>query len=180
MLNWKKLALIFAISAAVLSGCTQSNIVTPTGENLVAGDGQPNFEVDKDMPIYWEEIREDFRDEFFEPYGPFGDYVLDMDVRYNSETDTLAILLPVTGDPDPEVACLYGQAVMKLVGDSISTQNFYYTAPDDEDEFDYGSYFDEHNALVQVFPYNEEGNEEAYIVNDRIEAGDKRALQAQE
>lgn len=179
MLNWKKLALIFAVSAAMLCGCTQSNIVTPTGDVTIPGDGQPDFVIDKDIPIDWAEVREDLREEFFDPYGFFGDYVLDLDVRYNGDTHTLAVVLPVTGDPTPEIASLYGQAVLKVVGDCIATQNFYYTTPDEEDEFDYGSFFDEHDALVQVFIYNEEGNEDAYIINDLIEAGDKRAPEPQ-
>ena len=42
---------------------------------------------------------------------------------------------------------------------------------------DYGSFFDEHDVKVQVFPYDKEGDESAYLVNDTIKAGDVRAVE---
>ena len=38
MINWKKLAVALAASTVLLSGCTQSNIVSPTS-GTVEGDG---------------------------------------------------------------------------------------------------------------------------------------------
>ena len=40
MINWKKLAVALAASTVLLSGCTQSNIVSPTS-GTVEGDGVP-------------------------------------------------------------------------------------------------------------------------------------------
>ncbi len=45
----KKLSLILLASVAVLSGCTESNIVSPSS-GLVKGDGKPDLEVNKDAP----------------------------------------------------------------------------------------------------------------------------------
>ena len=46
MFNWKKVSLILLASAALLSGCTQSNIVSPA-DGKIQGDGQPDTEIDK-------------------------------------------------------------------------------------------------------------------------------------
>mgnify|MGYP007130134612 FL=1 len=68
-----KLSLILAALVALLSGCTQSNIVSPTG-GTVTGDGVPDVEVNKDIAIDWTEIREELRDNYLDPYGEFADY----------------------------------------------------------------------------------------------------------
>ena len=52
MFNWKKVSLILLASAALLSGCTQSNIVSPA-DGKIQGDGQPDTEIDKDIKIDW-------------------------------------------------------------------------------------------------------------------------------
>lgn len=180
MKKFAKLSLILAALAALLSGCTQSNIVSPTG-GTVTGDGVPDVEVNKDIAIDWTEIREELRDNYLDPYGEFADYVLDMDVRYDAGSGLLTVLLPVTHKTTGEVAVVFGEAVLKTVGASIATQNFYYEAPD-EDETDriyYGSYFDEHDVCVQVFYYDQEGKTDTYLVNDTMKAGEQRALTAQ-
>ena len=166
------------VLVAMLCGCTQSNIVSP-GDKLVQGDGQPDLEVKKDIQIDWEEVREDLRDQFLEPYGEFADYVLDFNVKYDKGSGQVTLILPVTHQTTGETATAYAETVLKAVGTSISTQNFYYTAPDGADKTYYGSYFDEHNVLVQVFFYDKEGETDTYLVNDLMKAGEQRALVAQ-
>ena len=112
-----KLSLILAALVALLSGCTQSNIVSPTG-GTVTGDGVPDVEVNKDIAIDWTEIREELRDNYLDPYGEFADYVLDMDVRYDAGSGLLTVLLPVTHKTTGEVAVVFGEAVLKTVGAS--------------------------------------------------------------
>ena len=55
MRKLKKLSLILLASAALLCGCTQSNIVSPSN-GVVQGDGQPDLEVDKNINIDWQEV----------------------------------------------------------------------------------------------------------------------------
>lgn len=180
MMKFGKLALILTALTAMLCGCTQSNIVSPTS-GTVEGDGQPDLEVRKDIDIDWQEVREDLRDKFIDPYGEFADYVLDLDSRYDAETGLLTVLLPVTHKTTSEIAVIYAQEALKQTGTSISTQNFYYEAPDEEDVDStyYGSYFDENDVCVQVFYYDEEGQTDKYLVNDTMKAGEQRALAAQ-
>lgn len=180
MFHWKKLSCIALVTAALLTGCTKSNIVSPEA-GTIAGDGKPNMEIEKDIEIDWDEVREDLRNEFLEPYGQFADYVMDLDVRYDDETDVLTVLLPVTHKTDAETAALYGQAVLSVIGEAVSTQNFYYEPPTENEEgmiTSYGTFFDEHDVCVQVFPYDKEGDTSAYLVNDTMKAGEQRALEA--
>lgn len=182
MKKFGRLSLILAAFVTILSGCTQSNIVSPTsGSGLVEGDGQPDVGVDKNIDIDWVEVREDIRDKFIDPHGKFADYVLDLDTRYDDASGLLTVLLPVTHKTTSEVAVAFGQDALKEVGTSIATQNFYYEAPDDEDTDStyYGSYFDENDVCVQVFFYDEEGKTDTYLVNDTVKAGEQRALTAQ-
>lgn len=181
MLNWKKLSWVIMASVTLLCGCTQSNIVSPEG-GTVAGDGRPDTEVNKDIAIDWTEVREDLRDTFLEPYGPYADYVMDLDSRFDSQTQTLNVLLPVTHKTTGDIAVSYAQEVLKVVGSSVATQNFYYEAPDTEEDSEdtyYGSFFDDYDVCVQVFFYDQEGEESTYLVNDTMKAGEQRALQAQ-
>ena len=177
MINWKRISLILAASMMLLSGCTKSNIVSPEA-GTVAGGGQPDFTVDKDIAIDWEEVRSDLRDAFLEPYGPFADYVMDLNATYDEEKKLVTVLLPVSHKTTPDIAAAYGQEVLKVVGSAVATQNFYYEAPDEEDTDStyYGSFFDENDVCVQVFFYDEEGETDKYLVNDTVKAGEQRAL----
>lgn len=175
-----KLSLIFVALVALLCGCTQSNIVSP-GDKKVEGDGQPDTEVRKDIDIDWSEVREDLRDKFLDPYGVFADYVLDLNVKYDEGSGLVTVLLPVTHKTTGDIAVKYGEEVLKVVGNSVATQNFYYKGPDGDDasRIYYGSYFDDHNVCVQVFYYDKEGQTDTYLVNDTMKAGEQRALVAQ-
>jgi hypothetical protein len=75
---------------------------------------------------------------------------------------------------------VYAQDVLGSIGESVATQNFYYTAPEENENgftTSYGSFFDDHDVKVQVFPYDKEGDESSYLVNDTIKAGDVRAVE---
>ena len=180
MINWKKLAEALAASSVLLSGCTQSNIVSPTS-GTVEGDGVPDVEVDENIPINCLVVREDLRATFLDTYGTYADFVLDLDARYDEETDLLTVLIPVTHKTTGADAIPYAQDVLKVIGSSVATQNFYYEAPDSEggqDDTYYGSFFDNHDVCVQVFYYDDEGDESAYLMNDTMKAGEQRALTA--
>ena len=145
MFNWKKVSLILLASAALLSGCTQSNIVSPA-DGKIQGDGQPDTEIDKDIKIDWEEVRSDLEEQYLEPYGAFADYVMDLNVVYDDETGLLTVLLPVTRKTTSDVAVVYAQDVLGSIGESVATQNFYYTAPEENENgftTSYGSFFDD-------------------------------------
>lgn len=179
MINWKKTAALLAASVMLLSGCTQSNIVSPEG-GTVSGDGQPNFEVNKDTAIVWDEVQADLEDEFIDPFGAYGDVVVDLAVSYDEQEHLLTLQLPVTHAATPEIAVSYGQAVLKAVGVCTATQNFYYEAPDTEDADStyYGSFFDENDVRVEVFTLKSDTETDTYLVDDTMKAGEQRALTA--
>ena len=176
MRHFRKLSALFLLCAAILCGCTQSNIVTPNG--VQEGPAVPDLETRSDVEIDWNEVREALREEFIDPYGTFADYVLDIDVKYDEASKTVTILLPVTPNTTGEIAVAYGEAVLKVCGDELATQDFNYTSSE-QDKLYYGSYFDDHNVLVQVFPYGTQDDVSTYYVNDTMKAGEQRALTAQ-
>ena len=120
----KKRSLIILAFAAILSGCTQSNIVSPSS-GLVEGDGQPDLEVTKDIPIDWVEVTNDVTEVEIEPHGPLACYGIDMAISYDSDSKTVKVLLPVTHKTTPEIAARYGEASLKTAGAIIATQKFY-------------------------------------------------------
>ena len=133
MFNWKKVSLILLASAALLSGCTKSNIVSPDS-GKIEGDGKPDTEINKDIAINWEEVRSDLEEQYLEPYGPFADYVMDLNVIYDDASGMLTVLLPVTKKTTSDVAVVYAQDVLGTIGEAVSTQNFYFTAPEENED----------------------------------------------
>ena len=102
------MSLVLLAAVSLLSGCTKSNIVSPEGGTR-AEDGQPDTEINEDIKIDWTEVREDLRDQYMEPYGPFADYVMDLDVRYDDSTGVLTVLLPVSHQTTADVAVAYAR-----------------------------------------------------------------------
>lgn len=176
MKNFRKLSALVLLCAAVLCGCTQSNIVSPTG-GLVEGPAVPDMGPSEDVEIDWGEVHQTLRDEFIDPYGAFGNYVVDIGVMYDEEKELLTIMLPVSPKTTGEIAVAYGQAVLKVCGDELATQDFSYE-PSEEETLYYGSYFDEHDVQVQIFPAGGEDDLSSYYVNDTMKAGEQRELAA--
>ncbi len=177
MKNFRKFSALFLLCVALLCGCTQSNIVSP-GAGTVEGPAVPDLETKEGVEIDWSQMREDLREVYIEPYGIYGDYVMDLDVTFDAGSNTMTLLLPVTPKTTPEIAVAYAQDVLKTCGDLLSEQDFS-NEPSKEEGTYYGSYFDKHNVKVQVFPYASQDDESAYLVNDTMKSGEQRALKAQ-
>ena len=169
-------SLVFCACAAILCGCTQSNIVSPSG-GMVEGNVAPDFSPKENIQIDWAELTENLREEFIQPYGTYGDYVMDLSVYWDEDANSLMVLLPVLPSTPSDIALSYAQDVLKYCGDEISVQDFSYTGPEEEGTY-YGSYFDTHDVKVQVFPYDSEDDESTYIINDTMKAGEQRELTA--
>ena len=129
----------------------------PTG-GVEEGPAVPDVETKDDVEIDWDEVNQAMRDEFMEPYGPFGDYVMEMAATYDASSKTVTVLLPVTAKTTGEIAVEYGEAVLKVIGDELATQDFSYT-PSDEEKLYYGGFFDENNVKIQIFPFNSQDDE---------------------
>lgn len=178
MKNFRKFSALFLLCVALLCGCTQSNIVSPTNGTVEGAAAVPDLETRSDIVIDWTQLRQDLRDTYLEPYGTYGDYVMDLDVTFDADSNTMNLMLPVTNKTTPEIAVAYAQDVLKTCGSLLAEQDFSYK-PADEGGTNYGSYFDKHNVKVMVFPYASEKDVSAYLVNDTMKAGEQRALKAQ-
>ncbi len=181
MINWKRMMAALAASVMLLSGCTQSNIVSPEGGS-VKESGEPNFTINKDTQIDWTEVQTDLEDEYIDPFGAYGNIVVDLAVSYDPDQKLLTVQLPVVHSTTPDEAVAYGESVLKSIGVCAATQNFYYKAPDEDDVQStyYGSFFDENNVCVQVFTLKSDTETDTYLVNDTMQAGEQRALTALE
>ena len=170
--------LIFCSCAALLCGYTQSNIVTPSG-GFVEGNVAPDFSPKGEIQIDWGELTENLRDEFIQPYGTYGDYVMDLAVYWDDDENALMVLLPVLAKTPSDVAVSYAQDVLKACGNETAVQDFSYEpASFPDEELYYGSYFDSHDAIIRVFPFDSEDDESTYIVNDTMKAGEQRPVTA--
>lgn len=173
-----KLALIFSSCGSILCGCTQSNIVTPSG-GFVEGDAAPDFSSKENIQINWQELTDVLKEEFIQPYGTYADYVMDLAVYWDSDENALLVRLPVLPETPADIAVAYAQDVLSACGNEISVQDFSYTpASGPEEDLYYGSYFDSHDAIVRVYPFNSEDDENTYLVNDTIKAGEQRPVAA--
>lgn len=175
MKNLKILSAAF-ICAVFVSGCTQSNIVTPDAQG--GAPAAPILETRSDIEIDWDQVQQDLRDEFIDPEGEFADYVLEIQVLCDEDTGAVTISLPVTGDPSDEIALSYATAVLKACGNELAIQDFSYEPAEEEGTY-YGGYFDTHDATVRVFPYFSQDDESTYLINDTVKAGEQRALEVQ-
>ena len=91
----------------------------------------------------------------------------------------LMVLLPVLANTPSDVAVSYAQDVLKACGNETAVQDFSYEpASFPDEELYYGSYFDSHDAIIRVFPFDSEDDESTYIVNDTMKAGEQRPVTA--
>ena len=59
-------------------------------------------------------------EQYLEPYGPFADYVMDLNVVYDDASGMLTVLLPVTKKTTSDVAVVYAQDVLGTIGEAVS------------------------------------------------------------
>ncbi len=165
MIRTKKILAVIGCAAMLLCGCTQSNIVAPTGEAA-----EPNFTVNKDTPLVWEQVQADLGETFMETE----DYPNLAQIGFNvNETDKMVnIELIVSNGTEKEEAVEYATAMVKAINDEVYIQNSYYE-PSSEDS--YGGFFKEYGFTVTVATVdNAEG--EPDLVNDTVAAGEERAI----
>lgn len=156
----KKLIMILGC-AALLSGCTKSNIVSPTG---VAAE--PDTQVHADIVLDWNQVYEEVRETMMDPYT----YPDIMDVVAEQAEDGTTVKITVTTDQgvDTDGLLTFCTDAIKATGDEIATQDFNFTGSDDDT---YGSYFDTHAVKVEVQPYYTKDDDSTWLVNQTIEAG---------
>jgi hypothetical protein len=108
--------------AILLCGCTKSNIVTPEEGKLknAEPDTSANFLIELDMAQLQEDVQECALDEIDYPMADSVSFELNLDEAY------LDVTVTVKDDTDPEEIGWYAGEVLKVINDSVATQDFTY------------------------------------------------------
>lgn len=170
MMRTKKMLAVLGCAAMLLGGCTESNIVAPSGEAA-----QPDFTIKKDVKLVWEQV-----------YEGLGENLLDSEeypqleqigFHVDEENKMIDMEILVADGTDKETAVEYATAVVKAINDEVNIQSAYYEKSTDES---YGGFFKEYGFNVTVAPSSAAEDESAYLVNDSVAAGEERAIAATE
>lgn len=164
----KKLMIILMTGATLLTGCTKSTIVEDTLNGGITGE--------EPMPvggIVWEQLWEDLD----AIYTDQNDYPFTETVNCSVYGDDgrIEYFLLLNQDIPAEEAAEYATTVIKGMGDLIAEQNSEYTP---SSETSYGSFIDQYEIYVMVAPDDTKAEENSWILEDTIPAGEYREVQA--
>lgn len=166
MKRTKKILAVLGCAAMLLCGCTQSNIVAPTGEAA-----EPDFTIKKDVPLVWEQVQEDLGENFMESE----DYpnLLQIGFNVNDTEKMVNVELIVSDGTSKEEAVDYATALVKGINDEVYIQSPYYEMSSEDS---YGGFFKEYGFHVTVSTVSNGEGAEPDLVNDTVAAGEDRAI----
>lgn len=163
----KKVMIILLSAMLVLSGCTESNIVTGPSQDY------------SDLPqpvggIVWDQLWADWDETYtdLELY-PFSETV---NCNIDPEKNVIKFFLLLNQDISRKEAAEYATAAVKGLNDLICEQNGSYT-PSTEDSF--GSYLEQYEIYVMVGADSTKDNTETWIIEETIPAGEYREIGAE-
>lgn len=145
--------LILAVGcAALLCGCTESNIVNPESVG-------PDFDIHFDIVVDPVQIQDDVNDIFLDPMDyPMG---VQTDVEYDLDAEYVNVTIVVKDDTTAEEAAQYAMEVVKGVNDQFVVQDFSYGSSGDDT---YGGLYQDNVANVKIYRQSafESGGEPIY------------------
>ena len=160
----KKITLIICAAAAMLmTGCTESNIVS--GKQPAV----PVYETRDDIVLDWTEIGEELDAEFVES----GDYPVAVDescINYQVMPDSKSMDLTLMVKPGttPEEAVEFANQVVRYVNDQAATQDFSYAVSTEDS---YGGFFEENSLHLIVMPDGTQTEQQYWLIDMEIPAG---------
>ncbi len=160
--NMKKFLIMIACMA-LLSGCTQSTIVSPDSETVV---GNPNFETQDDVSIDWSQVSNDAEDMF----NDTSNYEYSKDFHFYLEPNKKQVMLVwvVSDDfPDDQIGT-YAEDLIKGFNDVVATQDF---SIDKSSEDSYGGLWKDYALSFSIVPESDQDNEDAWFISGSYEAG---------
>lgn len=161
----KKIAMILLASMLILSGCTESNIVS-------GGSNQDYSDLPQPVGgIVWEQLWEDWDEAYTDQdIYPFSETV---NGGVYDEENAMKFFILLNQEISKEEAAEYATTVIKGLGDLIAEQNPDYTKSGEDS---YGSFIDQYEIYVMVAPDDSKSDEESWILEDTIPAGSYRAV----
>ncbi len=160
--------LILAACAALLCGCTQSNIVQPTAETKYA---DPDFSTQEGIEIDWQQVSTDAEDIFEDE----GNYEYSRDFHFYLEPNQKEIMLMwVVADDFPTSLTLsYAEDMIKIFNDVVSNQDFSIAKSDVNS---YGGLWNQYSLSFSIVPENTQDDENTWFVSGTYPAGTEFAL----
>ncbi|OUQ17390.1 hypothetical protein B5E84_10125 [Lachnoclostridium sp. An14] len=160
-----KKVLIAIGCAALLSGCTQSNIVKPENGSVV-----PETGVIEGIQIDWAQVQEELDDQFVGSE----DYPYGVNIDFYVEDENAYVMTTVEDGVSKEEAARYASAVIRGINDSVAMQDFSYK--NDGSSF-YGKFSDENVVWIYVMPESTVDDESTWLVDDAIIPGRQRLVE---
>ncbi|MEY8354755.1 hypothetical protein AALB39_15540 [Lachnospiraceae bacterium 54-53] len=155
-----KVFMICAISAVLLTGCTESHILAS------GGPAEPVFETQEGIVLDWTQIYNDVDEEFVDNE----EYPMALSVNYKLEPEekSIDITLIVKEGTTPEEAVEFANAAVRFINDEAAMQDFSFEKSSDTS---YGGFFKEYDAHLIVMPDYTMNAEKYWLVDMDIPKG---------
>lgn len=137
----RKMLAICAMTAVLLSGCTESHILAS------GGPAEPIFETQEGIVLDWAQIGDDMDEEFTDNE----EFPMALSVNYSvdPENKSIDMTLIVKDGTTPEEAVKFADAAVRYLNDSAAMQDFSFER---SDESSYGGFFKENSLNLLVMP----------------------------
>nr|WP_314465803.1 hypothetical protein [uncultured Clostridium sp.] len=155
-----KVLMICAVSAMLLTGCTQSHILA--GE----GPAEPVFETQQGIVLDWTQIGNDMDEEFVDNK----EYPMALSVNYSldQKKKSIDLTLIVKAGTTPEEAVTFGDAAVRYLNDVAADQDFSY---EKSSETSYGGFFKNYDLHLIVMPDYTMEEQKYWLVDMNIPKG---------
>lgn len=140
-MKMKNLLLVMGC-AALLCGCTKSNIVNPAPEDVMNPDMNVYFDIELD--------KEQLQDDVLDIYMDESDYPMAAGIEFelNEDEEYVDVTVVVKDDTSAKDAAEYAETVVKGINDECAVQDFSY-AEADEDTF--GGLYQDNEIILKVY-----------------------------
>ncbi|GLC83168.1 hypothetical protein LBYZC6_52820 [Lacrimispora brassicae] len=155
-----KALIICAMSAMLLTGCTESHILAS------GGPAEPVFETQQGIVLDWTQIGNDMDDEFVDNE----EYPMALSVNYSvdNENKSIDLTLIVKEGTTPQEAVTFADAAVRFLNDEASMQDFSY---EKSSNTSYGGFFKNYDLHLIVMPDYTMKEEEYWLVDMDIPKG---------
>lgn len=155
-----KVLMICAVSAMLLTGCTQSHILAG------GGPAEPVFETQQGIVLDWTQIGNDMDEEFVGNE----EYPMALSVNYSvdQEKKSIDLTLIVKAGTTPEEAVTFGDAAVRFLNDEAAVQDFSYER---SSETSYGGFFKNYDLHLIVMPDYTMKEQQYWLVDMNIPKG---------
>ena len=160
-----KVLMICAVSAMLLTGCTQSHILAG------GGPAEPVFETQQGIVLDWTQIGNDMDEEFVDNK----EYPMALSVNYSMDPKEkkLDLNLAVKAGTTPEEAVTFANAAVRYLNDVAADQDFSF---EKSSETSYGGFFKDYDLHLIVMPDYTMKEQQYWLVDMDIPKGSDQKI----